>query len=69
MTARAEGAAERGGGPADGSAREAGGPLTLDEIARMVGGRVSGDGSVAVAGLRPVDEAGPEDLEIGRAHV
>lgn len=36
--------------------------LTLAEISELVGGRVVGDGSLAVVDVRPVDEAGPEEL-------
>src|SRR5437867_2150926 len=36
--------------------------FTLAELASRVGGRVRGDPSTAVSGLRPLDEAGPEDL-------
>ncbi len=35
---------------------------TLEELARLVGGRVDGDGSWRVERLKPVDEAGEGDL-------
>ena len=35
---------------------------TVEEIATMVGGTVSGDGSVLITGVNGVDEAGPGDL-------
>ena len=34
----------------------------LDELARAVGGRVEGDAQTTVAGLAPVDQAGPDEL-------
>lgn len=39
-----------------------GSPLTLDDVAERVDGRVVGDGSVEVGGIAPVDEAGPDRL-------
>jgi UDP-3-O-[3-hydroxymyristoyl] glucosamine N-acyltransferase len=36
--------------------------LSLDEVATIVGGHVEGDGSVRVAAIRPIDEAGPGEL-------
>jgi UDP-3-O-[3-hydroxymyristoyl] glucosamine N-acyltransferase len=36
--------------------------LTLDEVADRVGGRLVGDGSVEVAGITSVEEAGPDRL-------
>lgn len=36
--------------------------LTVDEIARLVGGSVVGDGSVRIAGVNGLREAGPGDL-------
>jgi UDP-3-O-[3-hydroxymyristoyl] glucosamine N-acyltransferase len=38
------------------------GRLTLDRVAELVGGRVEGDRSLVVAGVAPVDEAGPDQL-------
>lgn len=37
-------------------------PLTLDDVAERVDGRVVGDGSVEVGGIAPVDEAGPDRM-------
>lgn len=39
-----------------------GSPLTLDDVAERVDGRVVGDGSVEVGGIAPVDEAGPDRM-------
>ena len=41
------------------------GSLSLEAIADLVGGRLVGDGAVTVAGIAPVDEAGPGPLELG----
>lgn len=38
--------------------------LTLEQIARAVGGEAFGDASRAVRGVRPLDEAGPDDLSL-----
>ena len=38
------------------------GTYTLAEIASRVGGTVRGDASRAIAGIKPLDQAGPEDL-------
>src|SRR5262249_47793183 len=38
--------------------------FTLGDLAGRVGGRVQGDGAVAVEGLKPLDEAGPRDLAL-----
>jgi UDP-3-O-[3-hydroxymyristoyl] glucosamine N-acyltransferase len=34
--------------------------LTLDELARLLGGEVAGDGSIRLTGMRPLELAGPE---------
>lgn len=36
--------------------------LTVAEVARIAGGEVEGDGGRVVRGVRPLDEAGPDDL-------
>src|SRR4028119_2359394 len=36
--------------------------LTIAEVARIAGGEVEGDGALVVRGLKPLDEAGPDDL-------
>ena len=36
--------------------------ITLEEVARLVGGTVMGDASVSVAGVAPLNESGPRDL-------
>lgn len=36
--------------------------LTLDEVARLTGGRVTGDPATRVRGIAPLDQAGPEQL-------
>ncbi|MFL5368314.1 MAG: UDP-3-O-(3-hydroxymyristoyl)glucosamine N-acyltransferase [Myxococcales bacterium] len=38
------------------------GPLSLAELARRIGAEVRGDGTRRVRGVRPLDEAGPEDV-------
>jgi UDP-3-O-[3-hydroxymyristoyl] glucosamine N-acyltransferase len=38
------------------------GPLSLAELARRIGAEVRGDGSRRVRSVRPLDEAGPEDV-------
>lgn len=38
------------------------GPITLQEIATLVSGRVVGDGSILVSDVRPLDEAGSDEL-------
>ena len=38
------------------------GGLSLDEVAKLVGGHVEGDGAFRVAAIRPIDEAGPDEL-------
>ncbi len=38
--------------------------LSLDELAALVGGRVQGDGTRRVVAVRPLEEAGPEDLSL-----
>ena len=38
------------------------GSLSLEAIADLVGGRLVGDGAITVAGIAPVDEAGPGQL-------
>lgn len=43
------------------ASREATG-ITLQEIATLVSGRVVGDGALRVSDVRPVDEAGPDEL-------
>jgi len=42
--------------------RSGGGPLSVGDVAALVDGRVSGDASVQVVGLAPVDEADEGDL-------
>jgi UDP-3-O-[3-hydroxymyristoyl] glucosamine N-acyltransferase len=39
-----------------------GGSFTLGELARAVGGRLCGDGSLRLSGIQGLDRAGPEDL-------
>lgn len=34
----------------------------MDELARRIGGRLAGDGSIRIRGLAPLAHAGPEDL-------
>ena len=41
---------------------EASGGLSLDEVARLTGGRVEGDGARRISAIAPLDEAGPEHL-------
>ena len=36
--------------------------LTIAEVARIAGGEVEGDGSLVVRGVKPLDEAGPDEL-------
>jgi UDP-3-O-[3-hydroxymyristoyl] glucosamine N-acyltransferase len=36
--------------------------MTVDEIARLVGGKLEGDGSLAIRGIASLESAGPEDL-------
>ena len=38
------------------------GPLTLEELARRIGAEVRGDGSRRVRAVRPLEDAGPEDV-------
>ena len=38
--------------------------LTLEEVTRMVGGRLQGDGATRVHGIRPVDEAGKGQIAL-----
>jgi len=38
------------------------GPLTLDELARRIGAEVRGDGSRRVRAVRPLEDAGAEDV-------
>jgi UDP-3-O-[3-hydroxymyristoyl] glucosamine N-acyltransferase len=38
------------------------GPLSLAELARRIGAELRGDGTRRVRGVRPLDEAGPEDV-------
>ena len=37
-------------------------PLTVRQVAQVVGGSVEGDGGVSVSGIAPMDAAGPADL-------
>ena len=39
------------------------GPLSLEAIADMVGGRLVGDGAVIVKGIRPIGEGGADEIE------
>jgi len=39
------------------------GPLSLEAIADLVGGRLVGDGAVLIDGIRPIGEAGPGEIE------
>jgi UDP-3-O-[3-hydroxymyristoyl] glucosamine N-acyltransferase len=47
------------------------GSLSLEAIADLVGGRLVGNGAIAVTGIAPVDEAGPDELAFlaGRKYV
>ena len=36
--------------------------LTIAEVARIAGGEVEGDGGLVVRGVKPLEEAGPDDL-------
>jgi len=47
-----------------GAARSAESGLTLAEVAGVVGGRVEGDPAVRVRAVRPIDEAGSDELGI-----
>ena len=38
------------------------GPLSLEAIADLVGGRLVGDGGLVIEGIRPIGEAGPGEL-------
>ena len=38
--------------------------LTLEEVTRMVGGRLQGDGATRVHGIRPIDEAGAGQMAL-----
>jgi UDP-3-O-[3-hydroxymyristoyl] glucosamine N-acyltransferase len=37
-------------------------PITLGELAELVGGQLHGDGSLVIHAARPLDEAGPGDI-------
>lgn len=41
---------------------EPGSTLTLERVAKLVGGRVDGDATLTIAGVAPVDEADPDQL-------
>jgi len=44
------------------AARGAPAPLTLTQVAELVGGRLEGDGTLQIDGIGPVDEAGPSQM-------